>query len=984
MREWGLLMRSRFVLKRAGAVLLSVATVLSGVSAPSVNVMAAVSTKDVAGNLARVSVHDPSVIEDPNNEGNFYVFGSHIATASSNDLANWSQVSKDYQDTNANHVYGDLDETFAESFKWAGKNDGDCVGGYAVWAPDVIWNPQYEWEDGSKGAYMLYYCTSSTWRRSCIGYLVSKQIDTGYKYVDTLVYSGFTNTGSVNYDGNSKIDTTWTNDYLNLKELVDNGTIEDMSTDKCFNSDGSWNNKYAPNAIDPTVFFDKDGEKLYMTYGSWSGGIFILELDPTTGEAIYPGKDGKDEESGNFVDRYFGTHIAGGNHQSGEGPFILYDESTDYYYMYETYGGLTSTGGYNMRLFRSKNVMGPYVDAAGNDASGSGYDNYKYGIKLIGNYQFLGQTAYRAAGHNSAMIDEEGNHYLVFHQRFSDRGESHEVRVRQQFMNEDGWPVTAVYENRNEEITNYDKKDVIGSYEFINHGNAAADGNMLKTESITLNEDGTISGDEEGTWTVNQGDGSDYITVEYNGDTYKGVFFRQTNDNGEKVMTFTAIGDNNEAIWGSQYTESEENSIERAKSTLSKEIPAWTREDLELPSKVSGVSVSWTSSDEDIISSEGKVNSEAEDKTVTLTASLKVGETESTCDFKVTVYKTPTVIAGYDFNSEAEENEIKPVDEALMSENAKLMGDATIINDDEKGGVLKVTNAAGSKQGNYLLLPSDIFNDVTGAGYTVSFWTKVGASCMEHSALFEGDAVSKGAKTGNYPMTRIGANLIGRINANGYSDAEPSEHGTRDEWEQVTYTVAKNGIKVYLNGKQIVFNEKDIAACFDKSNDYAVQHINHVMVGAGDIWGDEDVRDALFDDVKIYDSAMTAAEVKSNYENKSTEELDVKKTYTLKSAWGVTHVVDQDGNRVSGLIEIDGNYVYANEKGVVQKNKTIEIDGKYYGFNKDGYMRRNEILRSWGRYYYFYKDGHRAASEELTLDGVKYSFNENGVGKKVK
>ncbi len=977
-------MRSRFVLKRAGAVLLSAATVLSGVSAPSVETMAAVSEKNITGDLARVSVHDPSVIEDPNNEGDFYIFGSHIATASSNDLANWTQISTDYQDTDDNHVYGDLDETFEESFKWAGKNDADCIGGYAVWAPDVIWNPEYKWEDGSKGAYMLYYCTSSTWRRSCIGYLVSKQIDTGYKYVDTIVYSGFTNTGSVNYDGKSTIDTTWTNDYINLEELVENGTIEDMSTDECFNSDGSWNNNYAPNAIDPTLFFDKNGEKLYMTYGSWSGGIFILEIDPETGEPYYPGEDGTDEESGNFVDRYFGTHIAGGNHQSGEGPFILYDESTDYYYMYETYGGLTSTGGYNMRLFRSKNVMGPYVDAAGNDASESGTDNYKYGIKLIGNYQFLGQTAYRAAGHNSAMIDEDGNHYLVFHQRFSDRGEAHEVRVRQQFMNEDGWPVTAVYENRNEEIANYDKEDEVGSYEFINHGNASADGNMLTTESIVLNEDGTISGDEEGTWKVEAGDGSDYITVEYGDAVYKGVFFRQTNDNGEEVMTFTAFGDNNESIWGSQYVESDEHTIASAANRLSQEIPSWTREDLELPSKVSGVSVTWSSSDESVISSTGEVNSSSEDKKVTLTASLNYKGVEDTENFDVTVYKNPSVIAGYDFNLTDEDGETEPVDEAIMSENAKLIGDASIVNDDEKGGVLKITNESGSKQGNYLLLPSTLFNDVTEAGYTVSLWAKVGSSCKEHSALFEGDAVSDGAVTGTYPMTRVGANLISRINANGYCDAEPSNSGNRDEWEQVTYTVAKDGIKVYLNGELIEYKEKDISACFDESNDYAIQHVNHVMVGAGDIWGDEDVRDALFDDVKIYDSAMTAAEVKSNYEDKSTDELEERKVYTLKKAWGATYVVDQNGNRCSGLIEIDGQYVYANENGKVQKNKTIEIDGKYYGFNKDGYMRKDELLYSWGHYYYFYPDGHRASSEKITIDGVTYSFKENGIGKKIK
>ena len=92
--------------------------------------------------------------------------------------------------------------------------------------PDIIHNPDYLWPDGSKGAYMLYYSVFSTWRRSAIGFLVSKRVYTWYEYGKTFIYSGFTNTGKINYDGNSKIDTTWSKSYLNLKNLVDNGVID--------------------------------------------------------------------------------------------------------------------------------------------------------------------------------------------------------------------------------------------------------------------------------------------------------------------------------------------------------------------------------------------------------------------------------------------------------------------------------------------------------------------------------------------------------------------------------------------------------------------------------------------------------------------------------------------------------------------------------------------------------------------------------------
>ena len=91
--------------------------------------------------ISRVSVHDPSIAED---NGNYYVFGSHIATTKSTDLINWSSISRDYENPNGNVVYGNLVQTFKESFKWAGYDDWDCAGGkYAVWAPDVFYNKDY-------------------------------------------------------------------------------------------------------------------------------------------------------------------------------------------------------------------------------------------------------------------------------------------------------------------------------------------------------------------------------------------------------------------------------------------------------------------------------------------------------------------------------------------------------------------------------------------------------------------------------------------------------------------------------------------------------------------------------------------------------------------------------------------------------------------------------------------------------------------------
>lgn len=823
-------------------------------------------TESSSPELSRVSVHDPSIIKAE--DGTYYVLGSHTASAKSEDLMQWEQVNFDYGNVEDTPFYGNLLETLEKPFQWAGYDDGDCAGGgYAVWAPDAIWNPYYEWEDGSTGAYMLYCCTSSTWRRSCISYLVSKTFEGPYEFVDTIVYSGFTKTGEP--DGSSSRDTSWDNDYLNLTALIEkgseNGGIDEIS-ENWFDASGGWNHLYAPNAIDPNLFFDAEGERLYMSYGSWSGGLFLLELDRATGAAIYPGVDSTDEVSGNFVDRYFGVHLAGGNHQSGEAPYIQYDSETGYYYMYETYGGLTAEGGYNMRLFRSENPTGPYLDAAGGNAADNGESNDLYGIKLMGNYSFYDQIGKRAAGHNSALIDDDGSRYLFYHQRFDmdPQTEAHELRVHQQFMNEDLWPVTAVYEYRGETPEHYEDSQVVGSYEFINHGTNTS-GEMLTTQMLTLEEDGTVSGAASGTWTkTDSGKGYDYVTIEMNDVTYKGIFFLQHKENSDPdpVMTFTAIGNDNTSIWGSMIDmEDDEMVADMAAVSVDQMIPSSVSENLALPESVMGAEVVWTSSDPELLSEAGEINRQEEDARVELTAQITRGEASVTRTYKVTIRQDAYLMYGFDFDTPAQDGALAPMEGSAGTGSALLEGTASITEDETRGSVLQISNEEGAKGVNYLRLPEDTFSEVKPAGYSVAMWVNIGEETFEHSALFEADADAA------YPLTRIGANLIARINANAYSDvmgALLTTSGERGVWQHVAYTVDPQGIKVYLNGELVGQEVKDISDCF-LNNKTGISQATDVMVGSGYIWDDEDVRDALFDQVQVYCGVLGAEDIQELY-----------------------------------------------------------------------------------------------------------------------
>lgn len=471
---------------------------------------------------AGTSVHDPSIARGE--DGTYYIFGSHMESASSTDLRTWKRLGNGYQSTNS--VYGNLFDKSSGVFDYAGNTysliptDGD--GGVRVWAPDVIYNK-------AQGLYYLYYCVTSTFYTSDVCYGVSENIEGPYEWKGALVYSGF------------DMDTI---EGTNVLDYVSRDYAE-----KNYISGGEYNFREYPNALDPSVFYDEDG-RLWLVYGSWSGGIFLLELDEKTGQVIHPEAD-----PANNVDPYFGKKLIGGGHKSIEGPYILYDEASGYYYLFVSYGGLTADGGYQIRVFRSETPDGEYVDMDGKYPDGSNGAHWMRGLKLSGNYVLpSNQLAYKATGHNSAMVDTDGKRYIAYHTRFANQGEVHYPRVKQFFVNEEGWPCMLPYATDGETIseTGYAKEEVVGRYYMVNQG-TAIDATVAEPVILYLTDKGSVFGEKiEGTWSMKNG--TYYMHIKLGEVEYSGVFCRMNDEAGTPVMTFTAVGEN-ESIWGVKYGE---------------------------------------------------------------------------------------------------------------------------------------------------------------------------------------------------------------------------------------------------------------------------------------------------------------------------------------------------------------------------------------------------------------------------------------------
>ncbi|MGN7763755.1 glycoside hydrolase family 43 protein [Paenibacillus sp. 22594] len=448
-----------------------------------------------------VSVHDPSVIKV---DDMYYVFGSHLASAKSKDLMDWTQVSSGVADGNV--LIPNVTEELSETLSWAQTD--------TLWAPDVI-----QLSDGK--FYMYYNACRGDSPLSAMGIAVSRKIEGPYKNKGIILKSGMAGTG-------------------------DDGEIYDATK--------------KPNVVDPDVFFDENG-KLWMVYGSYSGGIFILELDTKTGLPL--------------PDQGYGKKLLGGNHARIEGPYMLYSPETDYYYLFLSYGGLDAKGGYNIRVARSKNPDGPFEDSEGKamlDAKGTAgvlFDDpvySPYGVKLMGNFEFTNagldpeanRPGYVSPGHNSAYYDaKSGQYFLIFHTRFPGRGEEHEVRVHQMFMNTEGWPVVAPHRYSGEKIGKYTAEEISGGYGYINHGKEIT-AKVAGSEPIELTTDGKITGAVEGTWKLTGDHNAELIVDSV---AYSGVFLMEWNEAaGKSVMTFSVVSAAGISLWGSHdLPETEEN-----------------------------------------------------------------------------------------------------------------------------------------------------------------------------------------------------------------------------------------------------------------------------------------------------------------------------------------------------------------------------------------------------------------------------------------
>ena len=438
---------------------------------------------DIAGweqrdkwNLA--NVHDPTVVlaedgyyymyQTDASYGNAHTAGGHFHSRRSKDLVNWEYLGGVMQSL-PDWVIPKLNEIRKEMGL---KEVSPSLADFGYWAPCV--------RKVRNGLYRMYY---------------------------SIVCPGTLN-GNGTWSERAFIGLLENSNPANNNGWEDKGYVITNASDKELNfnvASNDWANCYYKwNAIDPSYLIDNDG-KHYLIYGSWHSGIAALEVDAETGKPnALPLPFGNNEDIAAYGS-LIATRKMGDRWQGSEGPEIVYNAATGYYYLFMAYDALEVP--YNTRVCRSKNIYGPYLGIDGTDLTHTGGDMLPV---VTHPYKFNGSYGWVGISHCAVFDDGNGNWYYASQGRYPENVAGNPYsnalmmgHVRSIRWTESGWPVVMPERYGAVPQVAITEDELVGNWEHIDLSYSY--GKQKESSTMTLAADHTITAGswKGGTWSYN-------------------------------------------------------------------------------------------------------------------------------------------------------------------------------------------------------------------------------------------------------------------------------------------------------------------------------------------------------------------------------------------------------------------------------------------------------------------------------------------------
>ena len=183
--------------------------------------------------------------------------------------------------------------------------------------------------------------------------------------------------------------------------------------------------------------------------------------------------------------------------QGSEGPEIIYNAETGYYYLFMAYDGLDIP--YNTRVCRSRNIDGPYLGIDGRDLTNSGGEMFPV---VTHPYKFNDSHGWVGIAHCAVFDDGNGNWYYasqgrlpadvpgVFASNAVMMGHIRSIR-----WTSDGWPVVMPQRYGAVPKVAITEDELIGKWECIDLSYSY--GKQKTAEILTLGADYKVT---SGTW----------------------------------------------------------------------------------------------------------------------------------------------------------------------------------------------------------------------------------------------------------------------------------------------------------------------------------------------------------------------------------------------------------------------------------------------------------------------------------------------------